>query len=91
MSLKSPFKDDSKKEKKAKKLVRSVSSNAYELRSNSPKTPKKIVKTVITPCSPSSQKYPTCQNVEKIKNFNLSEAVKEFNDKLEEYKLVKVC
>ena len=88
MSLKSPFKDNSKKEKKAKKLARSVSSNAYELRSNSPKTPNKNMKTVITPCSPSSQKCPTCQNVEKIKNFNLSEAVKEFNDKLEEYKIL---
>ena len=60
MSLKSPFKDNSKKQKKAKKLARSVSSNAYELRSNSPKTPNKNMKTVITPCSPSSQKCPTC-------------------------------
>ena len=99
MSFKSPFKDVNKKKPRIQKTEK-PSSSSYALRSLSPdvnslnssstssKTSNNKIKIDIAPNSPSSQKCPSCHNVEKIRNFNLSEAVKEFTEKLEDYKLL---
>ena len=105
MSLRSPFKDDSKKEKKSKtkkEKEKAASSRTYDLRSkssvlktpnasNSPSTKSRSLNNLtatVTPSSPSSIKCLICQNVDRIRNFNLSEAVDLFTEKLKDFKLI---
>ena len=73
------------------------SSNLYSLRSNSPdlksitasssSTKGKSLNITNIPSSPIS-KCPSCQNVESIRNLHVTEALKEFTEKLENFKQI---